>query len=430
MTRRIVLQFIAGFLGLASASALAGEENYIVVGCPMPAQASYGINGIRGLTLAAEEINAAGGVMLNGKKHRLKLEFVDTGDLTPKTTEAEAMAKVESLITEKKVDVLVGGPNRSEYGVAAMDVVARHNIVHIASSGCYTPMWNEVKFASAPKKYRKSFRMSGNIKWYITETKDLLNSMKKKYGFKRMFILVQDALMCHDAAQTVRAVMEKEGWEIVGQEANSSDTTDFSENLKKCKASGANVLFLWNYSPNTSYLFTQWRNMEIPALPVGYVEVAEDPGFWEKTQGKCAYSVITLSEAGTTLSDVTPWCRRYFHAYKKRWGVEPRGTSSVASYEALYVLKDAVERANSLKPDALVPALEKTDLPVVRGQLRFDKNHQCIFGYDPKTSVLGNWAQWQDGKRVSIWPQATKTGELKMPPWMQWFWLKTRTKAP
>ncbi len=403
-----------------------GEGDFIVVGCPMPAQASYGINGVRGLTLAAEEINDAGGILLGGKKRLIKLEIVDTGDLDPKTPEAEVMSKVEKLITEKKAEVLVGGPNRSEYGVAAMDVVARHNIVHIASSGCYTPKWNKVRFASDPKKYRKSFRMSGDIEWYISETKDLLNYLKTKYGFKKMFILIQDALMCRDAAQIVRKVMEKEGWEVVGQAADPSESTDFSVNLKKCKASGANVLFMWNYSPNTSYLFEQWRNMEVPALPVGYVEAAEDPGFWDKTKGKCAYSVITLSEAGTTLSDVTPWSRRYFNAYKKRWGVDPRSTSSVACYEALYVLKDAAERAGSLKAEALIPALEKTNLPVVRGRLRFDQNHECVFGYDPKVSILGNWAQWQDGQRISVWPTAAKTGELKMPPWLQWWWLKTR----
>jgi len=392
----------------------------------MPAGASYGINGVRGLILASEEINAAGGVKMNGKQYKLKLEIVNTYDLDPPTPEKDVMDKVEKLITEKKVDVLVGGPNRSEYGVATMDVVARHNVVHIACSGCYTPKWNKVKFASDRKKYRKSFRMSGDIEWYMVETKDLLNYLKTKYGFKKMFILVQDALMCHDAAKIVKEVMESEGWEVVGQGADPSDSTDFTVNLKRCKASGANVLYMWNYSPNTSYLFEQWRNLEVPALPVGYVEAAEDPGFWNVTKGKCAYSVISLSEAGTTLSDVTPWSRRYFYAYKKRWGVDPRSTSSVASYEALYVLKDAIERAGSVKAEALIPALEKTDLAVVRGRLRFDQNHQCIFGYDPKTRILGNWAQWQDGQRVSIWPPATKTGELKMPPWLQWWWLKTR----
>ena len=110
---------------------------------------------------------------------------------------------------------------------------------------------------------------------------------------------------------------------------------------------------------------------------------------------------------------------KYFNAYKKRWGVEPRSTGSVSAYEALYVLKDAIERAGSLDKEKLIAALEKTDLQGVRGTLRFDKNHQIVYGYDPKTSVLGNWVQWQDGKRVTIFPEAAATGKIKMPPWLK-----------
>jgi len=303
--------------------------------------------------------------------------------------------------------------------------VARHNVVHIACSGCYTPKWTKT-YSSNPQKYRKSFRMSGDIEWYIEETRGLLREMREKLGFKKMFILIQDALMCRDAARMVKQAAIKDGWEIVGEGADPTETTDFSANLRKCKQSGAHVLFVWNYSPNTSYLLEQWTNMEIPALPVGYMAAAEAPGFWKQTKGKCAYSVITLSEAGVTLSDVTPWSRRYYRAYEKRWGVAPRGTSSASCYEGMYALKDAVERAGALTPEVLIPALEKTNLPVVRGCLRFDSRHQCVFGYDPKTCILGNWAQWQDGSRVTLWPKAAKMGDMKMPPWLQWWWLKAR----
>ncbi len=402
------------------------EKKAIVVGCPLPLDASYGNNGYRGIVLATEQINADGGILYHGKKLPIQLEVVNTGDLDPSVSESEAMAKVESLITDKKVDVLVGGPNRSEYGLAAMDVVAKHNIVHIASSGCYTPKWHLEKFASDPQKYRKSFRMSGNIAWYIQEAGDLLNYLKKKYNYGRLYIFTQDVLMSRDAADMVKQEAIKDGWKIVGEDSSPSETTDFTKYLENCKKSGAEVLFMWNYSPNTSHLFEQWKTMEVPALLMGYVEVAEDPGFWKKTKGKCAYSVITLSEAGVTLSDVTPLSRAYHKAYTKKWGEEPRGTSSAASYEAMYVLKDAVERADSLDPEKLIPALEKTNLKLVRGTIRFDKNHQFIQGYDPDTSSLGNWAQWQDGKRVTIWPPAAKAGELKLPPWIQWWWLKTR----
>ncbi len=399
-------------------------EDAIVIGCPLPLAASYGQNGLQGITLAVEEINDEGGVKVGDKKLPLKMEVIDTGDLAPATKEQEAMAKLESLITDKKVNVLIGGPARSEYGIAAMDVVAKHNVVHIVTTGCYTPKWTREKFASDPKKYNKSFRVSGDIAWYLKEMKDLLGELKKNYGFQKMFILVQDVLMCRDAAAIVKKSAAEDGWEIVGEEAAPTETSDFSAQLQKCKDSGAQLLFLWTYSPNSEKIFEQWRNMEIPALPIGFVEAAEDPNFWKRTKGKCAYSVITLSEAGVTISDVTKRSRQFYEAYDDRWGVPPRATGAAASYEAVYLFKDAVERAGSLDTEKLIPALEQSNLPLVRGQLHFDESHQCVFGYDPTTAILGNWAQWQDGKRVTIWPTAAKTGDLKMPPWLEWFWKK------
>ena len=93
---------------LTLVSSAGAESPAIVIGCPLPLGASYGQNGLRGLTLAAEEINAEGGMVLHGQKRPVKLEIIDTGDLDPKVSESEAMAKVESLIKDKKADVFRG----------------------------------------------------------------------------------------------------------------------------------------------------------------------------------------------------------------------------------------------------------------------------------------------------------------------------------
>ena len=83
------------------------------------------------------------------------------------------------------------------------------------------------------------------------------------------------------------------------------------------------------------------------------------------------------------------------------------------------MFKDVLERAGKLEDDAMIAALGKTNLPLVRGTVRFDENHQIVYGYDPKTSVLGCWVQWQDGERVQIWPEVAASAKLKMPPWLK-----------
>jgi branched-chain amino acid transport system substrate-binding protein len=408
---------IIGVGGVSTAWA-AKQGEPIIVGAPVPRASAYGQNGERGMILAAEEINAAGGVNVGGVMRPLKLEIIDSRDEEPGVPTSEVLLAIEKLILQKKVDVIAGGPCMSECGMAAMDIYARYKTIDIVSIGCYTPSWDK-KFAKKPEKYKYSFRESGSVKWYIKEALDLLQKIKKEHGFNKMFISIDDSLMCRKAAGIVEKLAKKKGWEIVGIDKHPIGTTDYSVALGECKKSGAQILFMWAYAPETSILLKQWADMEVPALPIGFIGAAEDPGFWKATKGKGAYTIVTLSETGNVPSNVTPKSMQFYNAFKKRWGVPPRSTGCVSAYEAIYVLKDAIERAGTLDKADLIAALEKTNLPAVRGTIRFDKNHQIIYGYDPKTSVLGCWAQWQDGKRVCVFPEVAATGEIKMPPWLK-----------
>jgi branched-chain amino acid transport system substrate-binding protein len=402
-------------IGVLNASA--GEKGEpIVVGAPVPRASAYGQNGERGMILAAEEINAAGGVKVMGINRPIKLEIVDSRDEEPGVPTSAVLLAIEKLILQKKSDVIVGGPCMSECGMAAMDLYARYRIPDIVSIGCYTPSWDQ-KVGSNLEKYKYSFRESGSVKWYIKEAVDLLSQIKQQFGFDKIFISIDDSLMCRKAAGIVEKLAAKSGWKIVGRDKHPIGTTDYSAALTDCKKSGAQILFMWAYSPETSILLRQWAEMEVPALPLGFIGAAEDPGFWKATNGKGAYTIVTLSETGNVPSNVMPQTMKFYNDFTKRWGVPPRSTGCVSAYEALYVLKDAIERAGTLKKDALIAALAKTNLPAVRGTIRFDKNHQIIYGYDPETSVLGCWVQWQDGKRVQIFPKAAASGEIKMPPW-------------
>ncbi|UCH96636.1 MAG: ABC transporter substrate-binding protein [Candidatus Aminicenantes bacterium] len=392
--------------------------NPIIVGVPVPRASAYGQNGERGMILAAEEINAAGGINVGGVKRPLKLEIIDSRDEEPGVPTNEVLLAIEKLILQEKVDLIVGGPCMSEAGMAAMDLYARYDTLDIVSIGCYTPSWDK-KVAGNPEKYKNSFRVSGSVKAYIKEGLDLLRQIKENYGFAKMFVSIDDSLMCRKAAGIVEDLAVKDGWKIVGKDKHPIGTTDYSTMLMECKKSGAQILFIWAYAPETSILLKQWSDMEVPALPLGFIGAAEDPGFWNATNGKCAYTVVTLSETGNVPGNVTPKTMKFFNSYKKRWQVEPRSTGCVSGYESLFVIKDAIERAGTLDKDALISALEKINLPGVRGAIRFDKNHQVIYGYDPNKSVLGCWVQWQDGKRVCIFPGAAATGEIKMPPWLK-----------
>jgi branched-chain amino acid transport system substrate-binding protein len=409
----VILIMPAFFMGVFAAE----KGDPIIFGAPVPRASAYGQNGERGLIMAAEEINAAGGIKIKGKMHPLDLQIIDSRDEEPGVPTSSVLLAIEQLILRNKSDVIVGGPCMSEAGIAAMDLYARYKIVDMVSIGCYTPTWDE-KVASNPDKYKYSFRVSGSVKWYIKEAIDLLSRIKEEHGFNKLFILIDDSLMCRRAAAIVEKLAVKTGWEIAGQDKHPIGTTDYSAALSEVKKSGAEILFIWAYSPETSILLKQWADMEVPALPMGFIGAAEDPGFWEATDGKCEYAVVTLSETGNVPTNATPKAMEFYNAFEKRWGVPPRSTGCVSAYESLYVIKDAMERAGSLEDDALIKALEETNLQAVRGTIRFDENHQVVYGYDPDNSVLGCWVQWQDGERVQIFPEVAAMGKIKMPPWL------------
>lgn len=396
----------------------AAAADPIIVGAPIPRASGYGQNGERGMVLATEEINAAGGVNVGGEKRPIKLEIIDSRDEEPGVPARDVLLAIEKLILDTKAHFIAGGPCMSECSIAAMDLYSRYGIVDIVGIGSYTPTWDQ-KVAENREKYKHSFRASGSVKWYVKEALDLLTSLKEDHGFNKLFISIDDSLMCRKAAQIVEEKTKAMGWEITGFDKHPIGTTDYTVPLSECKKSGAQVLFVWAYAPETSIMIRQWADLEVPALPLGFIGAAEDPGFWEATGGKTAYVVVNLSEAGATPSDVTPKSRAYYEAYEKRWDVPPRSTGSVSGYETMYILADAIERAGTLDKEAVIAALQKTNLQLVRGTVRFDENHQIVYGYDPKTSVLGNWIQWQDGQRVTIFPEAAATGELKLPPWMK-----------
>ena len=392
----------------------------IVIGAPIPRASTYGQNGERSMILAMEEINATGGIKVGAVKRPIKLEIVDTRDEEPGVPTSEVLLAIEKLILDKKVKILAGGPTMSECCLAALDLYPKYKVMSIVNIGCWTPGWH-AKTGKDIANYKYSFRLSGNVAYWIPNIVALLKNVKEKYGFNKMYITVAEAAHAKAAAGLVEKGAVADGWTIVGKEVHPLATTDFSMMLRDVKKTEAQVLFIWDHTPEALAMINQWQDMKVPAAAIGFVGPTEDPVMWKQTSGKVAYLVEFAGEAGTLPGQkITPLTEPYFNAFKKRWGDEPRGTGNVPSYSVLYMLKEAIERTGSLDVDTLVSAIEQTDMVTAGGRLRFDKtNHQAIYGTNPKEMLVGQLLQWQDGKRVCIWPKEIASGEYKLPPWVK-----------
>ena len=394
-------------------------EEPIVIGCPLSTAYLYGWDAERAATLAIEEINAAGGVDVGGQKRPFKIEVIDTRDLEPGVPVADALLAVEKLILDKKADFILGGPVRSEAALAAMPLLSKYKKVSILTTGVLTPKYHKM-VAAQYDKFKYCFRIHGEAGNLVGEMFANFTDLKKQYGFNNLFIIAQDVSHAKGAAKVMEKVAKSKGWNVTGVEIYPTGAPDFSMGLLKVKKTGTQIINIWMDMPESAILLKQWYEMKIPALPFGStLAAAEQPGFWNATEGKGEYTLCNVVNAGNAPSEATPWTMKFYDAYTKRWGVEPEGLGTSSSYMAVQVLKDAIERAGSLDSDKVVAELEKTDVMGVYGRLRFDpKTHQVIPAQDPKEGVVGSILQWQAGKRVVVYPRSIATGSIKLPPWM------------
>ena len=396
------------------------SEKPITIGAPLSTAFLYGWDAERGIKLAVKEINDAGGVNVGGKKRPFAVEVIDTRDLEPGVPVSDALMAVEKLILEKNADFIIGGPVRSEAALATMDLLSKYKRVSILTTGVLTPAYH-ARVAKEYDRLKYCFRIHGEAVQLVKEIMACFTELKEKYGMTKVFIMVQDVAHARGGGDVLGKVAAKAGWTIDGTEVYPTGTTDFSMGLLKAKKAESQILNIWMDMPESSILLKQWYELQIPALPFGStLAAAEQPGFWKATDGKGEYTLCNVVNAGNAPSNATPWTMKFYDAYTKMWGVEPEGLGSSSSYMAVYVLKDAIERANSLNSDKVVAALEKTDMMGVYGRIRFDpKSHQVIPATDPKEGAVGTILQWQAGKRIVVYPKSIATGEIKLPPWMK-----------
>lgn len=419
---RMVVAVLVAVVALICLGAPAFAEKPILIGCPLATAFLYGWDAERAIKLAVDEINAAGGVKVGDTKRPFAVDVIDTRDLEPGVPVSEALLAVEKLILEKKVNFLVGGPVRSEAALAVMPQLTKHKMISILSTGALTPKYNEM-IAQSPDKFKYCYRISGEAKWMVGgELVPCLVEIGKKFNLDRLMIMVQDVAHARAGGDILKKVMGGKGWQVLGDPiVYPTGATDFSMGLLEAKKQNAQVIIIWMDMPESAILLKQWHDMKIPALPFGtIIAAAEQPGFWKATDGKGEYCLANVVNAGNAPSTATPWTMKFFDAYKAKYGVEPEGYGTSSSYMAVYVLKDAIERAGSLDPDKVADALAKTDMMGVYGRIRFDpKTHQVIPNVDPNEGAVGTIFQWQAGKRVVVFPPKIAVGEILLPPWMK-----------
>jgi branched-chain amino acid transport system substrate-binding protein len=419
--KRLLIVVAACIVSLTWTTIPAVAAEPILVGVPSSLTAIEGKEALKAVELAVDEINAKGGVKVGNVKRPIKIESIDIRDSSPGVPVSEALLGIEKIITEKKVKAIVVGPFRSEALMAAMDLFAKYKVPMLGTIAM-SPK-SEEKVKQDPEKYKYTFRVCLNAKYLVGYLAQTLGHLNKDFGLKKVYAMNQDVAWARaTAGGTIKVATAKFGCESVGMEKYPTGASDFSAGLIKAKAQGAQVILPIFDMPQSGILLKQWQSMKIPALIAGFISPMTGPGAWKTFDGKIGGLLNCNYELGSGIATPKyPPCQKFYDAYKKKYGVPVEsGHGPAPSYDAVYILAEAIERAGSLDPDKVVAEIKKTDRKGVIGRTKFDDGNQVIYGADPTKTAAGCVFQWtDDGKQKIVWPASLAEGKIKLPAWLK-----------
>ena len=420
MKRRLFLLGVVLFVGFAwlavGPAAYAAEP--IVIGVPTSLGFLEGKEAHKAVQMAVSEINAKGGVNVAGTKRLLKVVAADLRDAAPGVPVHEALLGLEKIILEQKPVAIVVGPFRSEALIAGMDIIAKYKTPMLGTIAMSPG--SEKKLKSDPEKYKYIFRTCLNAVHLVKYLAGNMALINKEFGFNKVYVMHQDVAWARATAGFVKKMyFDKAGWEVLGVEAYPTGTSDFSSALMKVQAKGAQVIMPIFDMPQSGILVKQWKAMKIPALLAGFISPLAGSGAWNTFNGKIGGAMNSIFELGSAIaSPKVPKSVEFYNKYKNTYGKALQaGHGPAPSYESVYILAEAIERAGSLDPDAIVAEIQKTDRMGVMGRIKYDQGNQVVYGNDPKENAVAAVFQWtEDGQRKIVFPASIAEAKIQLPP--------------
>lgn len=388
-------EFVAGLGAAALAATLPGRALAapadINVGVILPlsgANAQFGINSRQGLELAADEINAAGGIKaLGGAKLKLII-----ADATSQPTTAATVA--QRLITQNRCVALIGA-YASSLTLAVSEVTERRGIPLLTMS--FSDVLTERGFKHIFQVVSKGSVLGRAQYDYAASVVAGASDIKK------IALLYEDTAYGTSQAVGVRNAAKAAGAQIVLDEAYPLGITDVTPLISKLRASDAQIVFPISYLNDSLLIIRVMRQQRLTVPIVGGAAGYVIPDF-AKALGQYSQAVLSIAPANY---DQAP---EYTERYRKRFG-------TFMPHEALEhavcagVLAQALEVAASDKPEAVSKALraQKYDQGwagvMSGGGVHFDAN-----GLNTLAQPI--MVQWQNNELVSVWPRALAKGAV------------------
>src|SRR6201996_8039544 len=393
-------------VGLLLTSSQAMAADPIKFGVIAEAQAIAGASIPQAAQLAADEINAKGGV--DGRQ----IEIVTYDN---HSSSADSVRAFQRAVNEDKVNAVIAS-YVSEVVLALMPWAARLKTVMVTPGAAS----NEIPLGVHKDYDKNKYTFHG----YLTSAllalsvcdaaKDLLVDEKH---MKTAVIMSEDAAWTKPLDAGYEECLPKIGLKVLDHIRFSPDTTDFTPIFNKIEAAKPDVI-ITGISHVGVQPTVQWKNQQVPIPMLGISSQATNETFGKDTNN-ASDGVLYQDVSGPGVA-VTPKSIPFAEAFKKKFGNYP-SYAGYTSYDEVYYIADAIKRAGSTDADKMVDALEKTDWEGTIGRVQFyGKNDEFTHGLKyGKGLITGLMAQWQNGQQVAVWPADVAKGQMKFPSFIK-----------
>jgi branched-chain amino acid transport system substrate-binding protein len=390
---------------LAGLSPAAGQSPPIRVGVSVGTSGQYaalGQNQVRGHQLCVKDANDKGGVL--GRKIELLVE-------DDQSQPANAGRIYEKLIGHDKVDAVLG-PYSSPITEVVAEITERHKLPMVATGAATTSIF---------KKGRKYvFMLLSPAEVYLEGFVDMV----AKRGLKTVGLVYEDTIFPKAIAQGAADIAKRKGLQVVRLEAFAKGTTDFIPVLQKIAAASPDAVAAATYFDDSVTITKQLREISLNPKMYGVTVGGDLPKFHE-TLGKSAEFVygasqwepdlVTLRAGGLIpIARQYPGAREFVEAHQREFPGVGLSYHTAQGYGACQVLLEAIRRAGTVDGEKVRAAMVRLDVSTAYGAFKVDAD-----GFQIAHKMVT--FQWQDGKKVIVWPEELAPGKARFPtpPWSQ-----------
>ncbi|KIU45277.1 MULTISPECIES: ABC transporter substrate-binding protein [Bradyrhizobium] len=393
-----------GLVALAPNAAQAADT--LKIGVIAEAQAIAGASIPQAAQMAADEINAKGGI--DGRK----IEVISYDN---HSSSADSVRAFQRAVNEDKVNVVIAS-YISEVVLALEPWASRLKTPFVTPGAASNEISKSVHADYDKNKYTfHGYLTSAALALSVCDAaKDLLVDQKH---MKTAVIMSEDAAWTKPLDVGYEECLPKIGLKVVDHIRFSPDTTDFTPIFNKIEGTKPDVI-ITGISHVGVQPTVQWKNQQVPIPMFGISSQATNETFGKDTND-AAEGVLYQGVSGPNVA-VTPKSVPFAEGFKKRYGNYP-SYAGYTAYDEVYYIADAVKRAGSVDADKMVDALEKTDWEGTIGRVQFygkddQFTHSIKYG---KGLITGLMLQWQGGKQVAVWPKEVAKSDLKFPSFVK-----------